>query len=127
MTKPLCPPTGPVLAGKAEMPAQWKFGSSARIPPIVCQADTDWRVMLRRHPEQQALKGEHGFVPEDPQMRAAFIATGPAFRKSTTLPAFDNVDVYPLLAHLLGITPAPNDGMLDTFSPVLERRTAPKH
>ena len=112
---------------KAEMPAQWKFGSSARIPPIVCQADTDWRVMLRRHPEQQALKGEHGFVPEDPQMRAAFIATGPAFRKSTTLPAFDNVDVYPLLAHLLGITPAPNDGMLDTFSPVLERRTAPKH
>ena len=112
---------------KDGMPAQWKYGTSARIPPIVCQADVDWRVMLRRHPKQQAVKAEHGFVPEDPQMRATFIATGPAFQDSTTLPAFDNVDVYPLLAHLLGITPAPNDGRLETFDPVLEPDSAPKH
>ncbi len=112
---------------KTEMPTQWKFGSSPRIPPIVCQADTGWRVMLRRHPSQQAVKGEHGFVPEEPQMRAVFIASGPAFRDGTTLPAFDNVDVYPLLAHLLGIAPAPNDGRLETFDGVLEPGAAPKH
>lgn len=112
---------------KAEMPAQWEFGGNPRIPPIVCQADTDWRVMLRRHPAQQTVKGEHGFVPEDPQMRAAFIASGPAFEPGRTLPAFDNVDVYPLLAHLLGIAPAPNDGKLDTFIPALEPDAAPTH
>jgi len=112
---------------KGEMPVQWKFGSSPRIPPIVCQADTGWRVMLRRHPAQQAVKGEHGFAPEEPQMRAVFIASGPAFRDGATLPAFDNVDVYPLLAHLLGIAPAPNDGRLETFDRVLEPGAAPKH
>ena len=112
---------------KTEMPAQWKFGNSPRIPPIVCQADVDWRVMLRRHPAQQTVKAEHGFVPEDPQMRAMFVATGPAFHDGTALPAFDNVDVYPLLAHLLGVTPAPNDGRLDTFIPVLEPDAAYKH
>ena len=112
---------------KGEMPVQWEFGSSPRIAPIICQADTGWRVMLRRHPAQQAVKAEHGFVPEDPQMRAAFIAAGPAFRYSTTLAAFDNVDVYPLLAHLLDITPATNDGTLDTFKPVLVPDAAAKH
>jgi hypothetical protein len=29
------------------------------------------------------------------------------------VPEFDNVDVYPLLAHLLGIEPEPNDGRFD--------------
>jgi hypothetical protein len=43
-------------------------------------------------------------------MRAVFIARGPAFRQGATLAPFDNVDVYPLLARLLGIPAAPNDG-----------------
>jgi predicted AlkP superfamily pyrophosphatase or phosphodiesterase len=105
---------------KGETPAGWHFGRNPRIPPIVCQADDGWRVWLRRAPAQAALKGEHGFAPEDPGMRAAFVATGPSFRAGTRLPAFDNVDVYPLLARLLDITPAPNDGDLTPLLPALQ-------
>lgn len=104
---------------KGELPAAWKFGRNPRIPAIVCQADDGWRVWMRRWPAQPVLKGEHGFSPEDPGMRAAFVATGPSFRSGTRLPAFDNVDVYPLLAHLLGISPAANDGDIAPLRPAL--------
>ena len=53
-------------------------------------------------------------------MRAVFLARGPAFREGVVLPAFDNVDVYPLLARLSGVAPAPNDGDPQTLLPALK-------
>jgi hypothetical protein len=49
-------------------------------------------------------------------MRAIFLARGPAFREHATVPAFDNVDVYPLLMKLIGLEPAANDGDDDAMS-----------
>ena len=113
---------------KASLPPAWHYGRNPRIASIVCQVDTGWRLQLRRHPlPHQPLKGEHGFAPEDPQMRAFFVASGPDFVPGATLPSFDNVDVYPLLAHLLRIHAVPNDGTLQTFTPVLKPRAAPAH
>ena len=104
---------------KAEAPPQWKFGRNPRIPPIICQADDGWRVWLHRWPAASALKGEHGVAPEDAGMRAVFVAVGPSFRAGVRLPAFDNIDVYPLLARLLRIAPAPNDGDIAPLLPAL--------
>ena len=105
---------------KAQAPAQWHFGRNPRIPPIICQADDGWRVWLHRYPVATVLKGEHGFAPEDAGMRAMFTAVGPSFRAGVRLPAFDNVDVYPLLARLLRITPAANDGDIAPLLPALQ-------
>lgn len=105
---------------KAEAPPQWGFGRNPRIPPIICQADDGWRVWLHRWPTPATLKGEHGFAPEDIGMRAVFTAVGPSFRANVRLPAFDNVDVYPLLARLLRINPAPNDGDIAPLLPALK-------
>jgi hypothetical protein len=58
-------------------------------------------------------------------MRALFVAHGPAFRHGLRVAEFDNVDVYPLLARLLAIKPAPNDGHFADVSAMLldsERR-----
>ena len=104
---------------KGDLPPAWHFGRNPRIPPILCQADDGWRVWMRRWPAQPALKGEHGFAPEDPGMRAVFTAIGPSFRAGTRLPAFDNVDVYPLLARLLQVAPAANDGDIAPLLPAL--------
>ncbi|MBL8261346.1 MAG: alkaline phosphatase family protein [Xanthomonadaceae bacterium] len=105
---------------KQDLPRQWRYGTHARIPPIVCQSDVGWRVQGRRNPVwPNPLKGEHGFAPEAPEMRAVFVAAGPSFKRGVTLPAFDNVDVYPLLAKLLGVEPAPNDGTLESTRPAL--------
>ncbi len=57
-------------------------------------------------------KGAHGYDNHDPLMGALFIANGPAFRNGLVIPPFPNVDIYPLMTKLLGITPLANDGNL---------------
>jgi hypothetical protein len=52
-------------------------------------------------------------------MRAIFLAAGPAFQSHRVLPPFPNVDLYSLLARLLNLTPAPNDGSVKVFRSVL--------
>lgn len=48
--------------------------------------------------------GQHGFDPSIQDMHAIFYAWGPQFKSNLTIPAFENVDVYPLVAKLLGLT-----------------------
>lgn len=105
---------------KDAMPARWHYGTHARVPPIVCVPDPGW-YLFAREPQRRPsrVRGEHGFDNADPAMRAVFVARGPSFREGVTLPAFDNVDVYPLLARLLGIAPAPNDGRVEPVLPAL--------
>jgi predicted AlkP superfamily pyrophosphatase or phosphodiesterase len=108
---------------KGELPARWRYGKNPRIPPIVCQVDAGWGAetparLARRKPG--ATRGAHGFDPAEPSMHALFIAQGPAFRQDVALAPFDNVDVYPLLAKLLGIAPQPNDGDIAPLLPALK-------
>lgn len=112
---------------KTEGPARWHYGQHPRVPAIVCQNDTGWRTMLAAtiaRWDGQVKPGAHGFDPFDRSMRALFVASGPAFRRGVKLKPFDNVHVYPLLAHLLGIAPAPNDGDPTVLAPALR---APDH
>lgn len=104
---------------KRDLPERWQYGHNPRVPPIVCQPDPGW--LVRTHATVGALDrlGNHSYAPEAPEMRATFVATGPDFIAGSQLPAFDNVDVYPLLAHLLRITPAANDGTLEPLLPAL--------
>lgn len=108
---------------KQEMPAQWHYGSHPRIPPIQCQADLGWLLLDRDNGRPFHGGGAHGYAIEEPTMHATFIASGPAFRDHVALPAFDNVDVYPLLMRLLGLQPLPNDGDITPLLPAL--KTAP--
>ena len=108
---------------KGELPARWHYGTHPRIPAIVCQMDEGWDAIegevLKKSPKNQT-RGSHGYDPALPSMRAIFIARGPAFRQGATIPAFDNIDVYPLLARLLGIKPAKNDGDIAPLLPALK-------
>ncbi|MDQ2701353.1 MAG: ectonucleotide pyrophosphatase/phosphodiesterase [Pseudomonadota bacterium] len=106
---------------KQELPVRWHYGSHARVPAIVCQADIGW-LLMERFPNPRTSThhtGAHGYAPEAPEMRAVFIADGPSFADGAHLPAFDNVDVYPLLMRLLDVPAEPNDGDPDTFDSVL--------
>ena len=48
--------------------------------------------------------GEHGFDNALPDMRAIFFAWGPAFLTNVRIRNFENVDLYPLLTKVLGLT-----------------------
>ncbi|TWI00968.1 putative AlkP superfamily pyrophosphatase or phosphodiesterase [Luteimonas cucumeris] len=115
---------------KGELPVRWDYGSHPRIPPIVCQMHEGWdalpRAVLEQRPKE-GTRGSHGFDPALPSMRALFIAHGPAFHSGVVLPPFDNVDVYPLLAQLLGIRPAANDGDPGRLLPALRPGVAATH
>ncbi len=106
---------------KGELPARWRYGSHPRIPPIVCQMHEGWDMLPRETIAKRTtvIRGSHGYDPALPSMRALFVASGPAFRRGVTLQPFANVDVYPLLARLLGIQPAPNDGDIAPLLPAL--------
>ena len=83
------------------------------MPPFVCVADDGWMIdtqAFRDVPKHHTSLGEHGYDNDDPQMRAVFIAHGPAFKRGFVVPEFDNVDIYPLLTKILDIPTRPNDG-----------------
>lgn len=104
---------------KEALPERWRYGDHPRVPPIVCQMDEGWDARTRERIAKwpsTTTRGSHGFDPALPSMRAIFLARGPAFRVGARLPAFDNVDVYPLLMTLLGLEPAPNDGDADAMT-----------
>ncbi len=97
-------------------PEEWHFRDHPRIPPIVGVADEGWQV-LRRATMNQILsgtipgeRGNHGYDPALMSMRGLFVAAGPAFKSAATVPAFQNIHIYNLLADVLGVPPALNDG-----------------
>jgi predicted AlkP superfamily pyrophosphatase or phosphodiesterase len=106
---------------KSEIPQRFHYGKNPRVAPIVCLPETGWTISNRDFKPAKPERGAHGFDPYSPEMAAIFIANGPAFRPGARPPVFDNVDVYPLLARLLGVRPAPNDGDMDELGPTLAR------
>ncbi|HET6432637.1 ectonucleotide pyrophosphatase/phosphodiesterase [Dyella sp.] len=101
---------------KTRVPARLAYGHNPRVPQLLCLADVGWTISTQAYLDSRSRdhmapkRGEHGYDNADPRMQAVFVAHGPAFRDGVRFHAFSNVDVYPLMAHLLGITPAPNDG-----------------
>jgi predicted AlkP superfamily pyrophosphatase or phosphodiesterase len=66
-------------------------------------------------------KGGHGFDPQFQTMRAIFYAIGPDIRPNTTVPAFENVNIYPLIAKILGLDTTPTDGDIKVLAPILRK------
>lgn len=51
-----------------------------------------------------APKGSHGFfVKETPEMKATFMAWGPNFKSGKVIKPFENIQIYPMLAKILGL------------------------
>ena len=107
---------------KTRIPKRFNYGANARVPQLVCVADVGWRITtaeyLAKHPHISI--GEHGYDNADPRMQALFVAHGPAFRSGIRFHSFPNVDVYPLMAHLLGIAPNFSDGKLEDVQGMLK-------
>ncbi len=69
--------------------------------------------------------GMHGFDPRTMKsMRAIFIAVGPDIRPGSTLEPFENVNVYPLVARILGLNAPKVDGSLNVLSKILKNAPA---
>lgn len=106
---------------RAAIPARFKLGRNPRVSPFLCLADDGWVIVRNPGDTATVNVGNHGFDNGAADMRALFIANGPAFRAGKRIATFDNVDVYPLLRDLLGMPPASGiDGSDRPFRKVLK-------
>lgn len=104
-----------------DFPARFHYSGHRRIMPLMCLADDGWSINTR-NPESTTRSfngGNHGFDNLLPSMRATFIAHGPAFKRGIRVAPFQNVHLYNLMAKILRVTPAPNDGSLDSVRVML--------
>ena len=76
-------------------------------------------IMKNRDSYNRKKVGYHDYDITQPDMEAPFIGVGPAFKQGVVMEKFDMVHLYPLMSHLLGIKPNPNNGSLTTFREVL--------
>ncbi len=112
------------------VPKRLHFSGNPRITPVIALADVGWKISTHddtaKHPDRK-YGGDHGYDNAAPEMRAIFLAAGPAFKPRRTIEGFPNIDVYDLLAHLLNVRPAPNDGTIKPFLSVLQHSAPNLH
>ncbi|MGG7551856.1 ectonucleotide pyrophosphatase/phosphodiesterase [Chryseobacterium arthrosphaerae] len=68
--------------------------------------------------------GKHGYDPRIvPEMKATFYAWGPEFKNNMVIDEFANVNVYPLVAEILGLKiDHPVDGKLKVLKEILKEK-----
>ena len=108
---------------KENMPARYHYTKSDRISPVVLVADEGWSISTKsyfnKHKDYD-FGGSHGYDNELISMGAIFVAHGPAFKQGYMAEPFYNIHVYELMAHILGLKPAPNDGSFDAVKNMLK-------
>ncbi|MCH8247030.1 MAG: alkaline phosphatase family protein [Bacteroidetes bacterium] len=108
---------------KESVPERFHFRDHHRIPDIIGMVSDGWTLYRTREYMEENLSrlggATHGYDPAALSMRALFIAHGPAFKKKMTIDPFENIHIYPLMAHVLKLDPADTDGRLDVLAPIL--------
>lgn len=112
------------------IPERFHYRASPRIPPVLALAVPGWSISRRRSDvasrPAQFSGGTHGYDDTAMVMRALFVAAGPAFRQGVTAAPFRNIHIYDLIAEILGLAAAPNDGSPDSTATLLRDRRTPR-
>ncbi|MCH1920000.1 ectonucleotide pyrophosphatase/phosphodiesterase [Shewanella sp. A3A] len=96
------------------------YVDSPRIADVILEVDAP-AFFTKKTLAERDNHGAHGFSYTK-EMGALFVAEGPAFKRGVTLPPFDNVDVYPAVAHILGLPlHTPVDGTINSLLPALSK------
>jgi alkaline phosphatase D len=109
------------------VPAELNYNQNPREGDPVVIATGPYAIRAHGPPEGKEDRaptvGAHGFDPRQvPQMKASFFAAGPDIVAGKTVAPFENVNLYPWLAHMLGLTIPPEqkiDGTIDVLAGTL--------
>ncbi len=108
---------------KGQTPKQYFMDHPSRTGDIVLVPDIPYYIYQNK--PVQGLKvslkaGTHGWDPVNKEMHAFFMAAGHNIAVNKTIPAFQNVDVYPFMLNLLSLsTSVPFDGNDKTLKPYI--------
>ncbi|MGC1658963.1 MAG: ectonucleotide pyrophosphatase/phosphodiesterase [Candidatus Acidiferrales bacterium] len=110
---------------RSDVPAELHYNSNPRTGDPVVVATGPYMIRAHAPPGSAEIarapeKGVHGYSPyEMKTMRAIFYAEGPDIRADVKLAPFENVNIYPLIAKILGLQIGPIDGDLHVLEGVL--------
>ena len=107
---------------RSEIPERLHYSGNPRIGDLVALAVTPVVLHLAPRLGQTEPRGMHGYdVARMPEMRGIFYAAGPDLKAGLTIEEFQNIHIYPLIAHILGLTaPAGIDGQFSVLAPILK-------
>ncbi|CAN5440094.1 ectonucleotide pyrophosphatase/phosphodiesterase [soil metagenome] len=106
---------------KKDLPREYGFTNHYRIPDIILIADVPYTITSRSFYEERGIiAGTHGYDHQAPEMATIFYAAGPAIRQGETVSPFQSLHLYELMAHLLNLDPAENDGDLEEVIQILK-------
>lgn len=107
---------------KADLPDRYHLKENRRVADLVVIADLGYTLLNEGYRDRfisNLPSATHGYDNGIKEMQALFAARGPAFKSGEEVPSFQNIHLYELMSHLLGIEPAPNDGSLDSVKVML--------
>jgi predicted AlkP superfamily pyrophosphatase or phosphodiesterase len=109
---------------RKDVPPELNFSQNPREGDPVVIATGPFAIRAHAPPEgkpdQPPIGGMHGFDPHGmPEMKASFFAAGPDIVVGKTVAPFENVNLYPWLAHMLGLTAPMTDGSLNVLAGTL--------
>lgn len=109
---------------RSEIPEHLHFRNNPRIGDVVVMPTGPHVLYIERAgmPPPSFRPGQHGYDPAQfREMHGIFYAQGPDLKSGLTIPAFENIHIYPLIAQLLKLTPPPSlDGRLQVLRPILK-------
>ncbi|GAB6031025.1 hypothetical protein CHUAL_007843 [Chamberlinius hualienensis] len=98
-----------------EFPLRWRYEGNIRIDPLMFDIEPQWLTtdkIIRKDQvkPRDCTGGDHGYDNMDEDMWSIFTASGPAFKSGHVVEPFMNIQIYNLLAVLLGVQPSANNG-----------------
>ena len=111
---------------KEDIPDHLHYKNNHFVAGIVVIADPGYSIFDKKDIEKYSEhfpRGNHGYDPYNLDMHGIFYAMGPDFKSGYTCGTLNNIDIYPLLAKLLGIYPNNNiDGKLERIEFLLKEK-----
>jgi alkaline phosphatase D len=109
---------------RKDVPAGLDYNQNPREGDPVVVATGPYAIRAHKptgdRPDNPPEPGMHGFDPRRvPEMKASFFAAGPDIVAGKTVAPFENVNLYPWIAHMLGLKAPKNDGSLNVLAGTL--------
>jgi alkaline phosphatase D len=109
---------------RKDVPAGLHYNENPREGDPVIVATGPYAIRAKKpaegKPDNPPQAGGHGYDPRVmPEMKASFFAEGPDIVPGKTVQPFENVNLYPWMAHMLGLTAPKSDGNLNILAGTL--------
>jgi predicted AlkP superfamily pyrophosphatase or phosphodiesterase len=109
---------------RKDVPAGLDYNQNPREGDPVIVATGPYAIRAHKpqgdRPDNPPELGMHGFDPHKiPEMKASFFAAGPDIAAGRTVAPFENVNLYPWIAHMLGLHAPKTDGSLNILAGTL--------